>query len=159
MTPKNIEPARKYEAGDTMTPKSLDPVREHIASQVIGQHNLVDGMLICLLSDGHLLVEGMPGLAKTLLISSLAQVLALSFNRIQFTPDLMPSDIVGTNVFDIATSQFHLHQGAIFAGILLADDAFDGSDGRGIAAILKAEIEKKRRFVIGLIERYCPKGA
>ena len=94
MTPKNIEPARSYEAGDTMTPKSLEPVREYIASQVIGQKNLVDGMLICLLSDGHLLVEGMPGLAKTTAVMALSDAIEGDFHRIQFTPDLLPADLI-----------------------------------------------------------------
>ncbi|WP_419604115.1 AAA family ATPase, partial [Thiolapillus sp.] len=73
-----------------MTPKDLETVRNHVSSKVIGQKNLVDGMLICLLADGHLLVEGMPGLAKTTAVNALSEALEGDFHRVQFTPDLLP---------------------------------------------------------------------
>ena len=77
----------------------LDSVRAHIASCVIGQQRLVDGMLICLISDGHLLVEGLPGLAKTTAVKALSEAIEGDFHRVQFTPDLLPSDLVGTDIY------------------------------------------------------------
>ena len=142
MTPKNIEPARKYGAGDAMTPKSLDPVREHIASQVIGQHNLVDGMLICLLSDGHLLVEGMPGLAKTTAVNALSEAIEGDFHRIQFTPDLLPSDLVGTDIYRHEKAEFEFRPGPLFHNILLADEV-NRAPAKVQAALLESMGERQ----------------
>ena len=89
-----------------MTPDTLKSVREHIASHVIGQHKLIDGMLICLLSDGHLLVEGMPGLAKTTAVNALSEAVAGDFHRIQFTPDLLPADLLGTMIYSQKKEEF-----------------------------------------------------
>jgi len=142
MTPKNIEPARKYGPGDTMTPESLDPVREHIAFQVIGQHNLVDGMLICLLSDGHLLVEGMPGLAKTTAVNALSEAIEGDFHRIQFTPDLLPSDLVGTDIYRHEKAEFEFRPGPLFHNILLADEV-NRAPAKVQAALLEAMGERQ----------------
>jgi len=142
MMPKNIEPARKYGAGDAMTPKSLDPVREHIASQVIGQHNLVDGMLICLLSDGHLLVEGMPGLAKTTAVNALSEAIEGDFHRIQFTPDLLPSDLVGTDIYRHEKAEFEFRPGPLFHNILLADEV-NRAPAKVQAALLESMGERQ----------------
>ncbi len=94
-----------------MTPDNLKSVREHIASHVIGQHKLIDGMLICLLSDGHLLVEGMPGLAKTTAVNALSEAVEGDFHRIQFTPDLLPSDLVGTDIYRHEKAEFEFRPG------------------------------------------------
>ena len=106
-----------------------------IGKVVIGQRKILDHMLIALLSKGHTLLVGVPGLAKTLLIKSLADVLDLSFKRIQFTPDLMPSDITGTELIDIdpTTDQrsFRFYKGPVFGNIILADE------GRQVDASLK----------------------
>jgi MoxR-like ATPase len=142
MTPKNIEPARRYEAGDTMTPKSLDAVREHIASQVIGQQNLVDSMLICLLSDGHLLVEGMPGLAKTTAVMALSEAIEGDFHRIQFTPDLLPSDLVGTDIYRHEKAEFEFRPGPLFHNILLADEV-NRAPAKVQAALLESMGERQ----------------
>ena len=77
----------------------LEPVREHLATRIIGQHELIDSMLVCLLSDGHMLVEGLPGLAKTTAVKTMAEAIEGDFHRIQFTPDLLPSDLVGTDIY------------------------------------------------------------
>ena len=82
-----------------MDPSVLDTLRGHIASRIIGQTRFIDSMLICLLSDGHLLIEGLPGLAKTTAVKALAEAIEGDFHRIQFTPDLLPSDLIGTDIY------------------------------------------------------------
>jgi MoxR-like ATPase len=100
----------------------LDPVRAHIATRVIGQKPLVDAMLICLLSDGHLLVEGLPGLAKTTAVKALAEAIEGNFHRIQFTPDLLPADLIGTDIYRPEKGDFEFRPGPLFHNILLADE-------------------------------------
>jgi MoxR-like ATPase len=103
-----------------------DRIRAQIANTIVGQEQVVEQMLICLFARGHCILEGVPGLAKTLLVRTLAQSLSLEFNRIQFTPDLMPSDITGTEVMyeDRSTGnrEFRFIRGPIFANVLLADE-------------------------------------
>ncbi|MGQ0815285.1 MAG: AAA family ATPase [Gemmatimonadota bacterium] len=116
-----------------------------IAHRVVGQHAIVEGLLTALLADGHVLLVGVPGLAKTLLISTLAEALDLNFRRIQFTPDLMPSDITGTEVLeeDRATGKrlFRFVKGPIFANILLADE-INRTPPKTQAALLQAMQER-----------------
>jgi MoxR-like ATPase len=97
-------------------------VSTEIARAVIGQDVVVERMLVALLAGGHVLLEGMPGLAKTLLVKSLGTVLGLKFERIQFTPDLLPSDVVGTMIFQPKSGEFTPHKGPIFANLVLADE-------------------------------------
>jgi MoxR-like ATPase len=97
-------------------------VSTEIAKAVIGQDQVVERMLVALLAGGHVLLEGMPGLAKTLLVKSLGTVLGLKFERIQFTPDLLPSDVVGTMIFQPKTGEFFPHRGPVFANLVLADE-------------------------------------
>jgi MoxR-like ATPase len=97
-------------------------IRQEIRKVIVGQETVVENTLIALLAGGHVILEGVPGLAKTLFARALAATLALQFRRIQFTPDLMPSDLVGTNVFQPATQTFKFLPGPIFADILLADE-------------------------------------
>ena len=97
-------------------------IRAQIARVVVGQDATVEALLVALLSEGHILLEGPPGTAKTLLARAFAATLGLAFNRIQFTPDLMPGDVIGTNLFNFQTSQFSLTQGPIFTDFLLADE-------------------------------------
>ena len=115
-----------------------------IGKVVIGQKKILDHMLIALLSKGHTLLVGVPGLAKTLLIKSLSEVLDLSFKRIQFTPDLMPSDITGTELIDIDPNtdqrSFRFYKGPIFANIVLADE-INRTPPKTQAALLEARIE------------------
>lgn len=100
----------------------FNSLRQWLSSQILGQPKLVDRLLIALLADGHLLVEGAPGLAKTKAIKSLADGIEGSFQRIQFTPDLLPSDITGTEIYRPETSSFDFQQGPIFNNLVLADE-------------------------------------
>ena len=97
-------------------------LRDEIGKAVIGQDAVIERMLVALLANGHVLLEGMPGLAKTLLIKSLGTALGVQFERIQFTPDLLPSDVVGTMIFQPKTGEFTPHRGPIFANMVLADE-------------------------------------
>ena len=124
-----------------MTPADLASVREHIASRIIGQQKFIDSMLVCLLSDGHLLVEGLPGLAKTTAVKALAESLEGDFHRIQFTPDLMPTDITGTHVFNLQTNEFSLVKGPVFCTFLLADE-INRAPAKTQSALLQAMQER-----------------
>src|SRR5271170_1445943 len=97
-------------------------LRDEIGKSVIGQNAAVERLLVALLAGGHVLLEGMPGLAKTLLVKSLGASLGVQFERIQFTPDLLPSDVVGTMVFQPKTGEFSPHRGPVFANLVLADE-------------------------------------
>lgn len=99
-----------------------DKVLVEIRKVIVGQLNVLEDLLVVFLSGGHVLLEGVPGTAKTLMVKTLSQVIKVGFKRIQFTPDLMPSDLLGTNVFDMRNSTFTLRKGPIFTNILLADE-------------------------------------
>jgi MoxR-like ATPase len=120
----------------------LNPVREHLASQVIGQQELVDSILICLLSDGHLLVEGLPGLAKTTAIKTLSDAVEGDYHRIQFTPDLLPSDLVGTDIYRHDEARFEFRPGPLFHNILLADEV-NRAPAKVQSALLEAMAERQ----------------
>ena len=96
--------------------------RNELQKVIIGQHDMIDQLLIALVSGGHVLVEGVPGIAKTLTAKLLAKTLRIGFSRIQFTPDLMPSDVVGTNVFNLKTSEFSFSRGPVFSNVVLIDE-------------------------------------
>ncbi|OGR68176.1 MAG: ATPase [Elusimicrobia bacterium GWC2_61_19] len=100
----------------------IQDLRKEMAKVVVGQEDLINGLLVGLIANGHVLVEGVPGLAKTLAVKTLAQVVSASFQRIQFTPDLLPADIVGTLIFNPKESTFSVRKGPIFANIILADE-------------------------------------
>ena len=100
----------------------VDAARTEMGRVLVGQRYMVDRLLIGLLADGHVLVEGVPGLAKTTAVKALAQSLALEFSRIQFTPDLLPADVIGTQIYQPQTSEFATRLGPIFANVLLADE-------------------------------------
>jgi MoxR-like ATPase len=105
--------------------KSLGSLREEVGKVVVGNHEIVDGVLICMLAGSHALLEGVPGLGKTLLVRTMAEALSLDFSRIQFTPDMMPADILGTTVIDEDDSgarSFEFRKGPVFANIVLADE-------------------------------------
>ena len=105
--------------------RHLDQVRQEIAKVIVGQQHVVDGVLICLLAGGHVLLEGVPGLGKTTLLRTLARVLHLKYSRIQFTPDLMPADIVGSMIIetdDRGAKALRFQPGPIFANLVLADE-------------------------------------
>ena len=107
-------------------PETVSSTVEHIRTElrkvIVGQDDAIEQILIALLAEGHALIEGVPGTAKTLTVKTLSRIINASFSRIQFTPDLMPSDITGTNIFNIATSSFNLRRGPVFTDILLADE-------------------------------------
>ena len=101
---------------------TLSRARQEVGKVIIGQTEVIDKALIAIFTGHHALIEGVPGVAKTLLVRTLAQVLGCSFSRIQFTPDLMPADIIGTNVFNLQRNEFTLIKGPVFASFLLADE-------------------------------------
>ena len=114
---------------------------EQVSRRIVGQHDVLDGILVAILSGGHALLVGVPGLAKTLMVSTMAEALALKFSRIQFTPDLMPSDITGTEIIeeDLTTGKrsFHFVHGPVFANIVLADE-INRTPPKTQAALLQA---------------------
>ena len=112
-------------------------ITEEVGKRVVGQEAMVERMLIGLLTGGHVLLEGVPGLAKTLAVRSLAEVISTSFQRLQFTPDLLPADIIGTMVFDQRTNEFHAKRGPLFANIVLADE-INRAPAKVQAALLEA---------------------
>ena len=102
--------------------KFIKDIRERVATVVVGQDVVVERTLIALMTGGHLLLQGVPGLAKTLLVSVLSKTVALEFSRIQFTIDLLPSDILGSEILDQRTNEFKILKGPIFTNLLLADE-------------------------------------
>jgi MoxR-like ATPase len=119
-----------------------DALRSALAHVVVGQSEAVSELLVALLAGGHALLEGVPGLAKTLLARTLAAALGLPFRRVQFTPDLMPSDVIGTSVFDLSTSTFRLQRGPIFTNVLLGDE-INRTPPKTQAALLEAMEERQ----------------
>ena len=117
-------------------------IRGEIGKAIVGQHDIVDHLLIALLARGHVLLEGPPGTAKTFLAQSFARASGLDFGRIQFTPDLMPGDILGSNLFNFQTSQFTLTRGPIFREVLLADE-INRTPPKTQAALLEAMQERR----------------
>ncbi|MBI1197764.1 MAG: AAA domain-containing protein [Phenylobacterium sp.] len=119
-----------------------DQVRAEVAKAIVGQHETVDLLLTALFARGHMLLEGPPGVAKTYLAQSFARTLGLDFGRIQFTPDLMPADIIGANVFNFQTSTFSLNEGPLFCELLLADE-INRAPPKTQAALLEAMQERR----------------
>ncbi len=102
--------------------ESLTKVKNEISKVIVGQEKMIEHLLVALLSNGHVLIEGVPGVAKTITAKLLAKTVKVDFSRIQFTPDLMPSDILGTSVFNLKTSEFEFKKGAIFSNFILIDE-------------------------------------
>ncbi|MGL4732243.1 MAG: AAA family ATPase, partial [Fusobacteriaceae bacterium] len=117
-------------------------VKKEIAKKIIGQEDMVDKILIALLTGNHILLEGLPGLAKSLTVNSVAETLGLKFSRIQFTPDLLPSDIIGTEIYNEKTGEFHIKKGPIFANVILADE-INRAPAKVQSALLEAMQEKQ----------------
>lgn len=120
----------------------LERVHQEVQKRIVGQTHLLDSLMIALLTGGHLLLEGVPGLAKTLAVKSLAEVMDVQFNRIQFTPDLLPADLIGTMVYDQKTSEFVPRQGPIFGNLLLADEV-NRAPAKVQSALLECMQEKQ----------------
>lgn len=125
-----------------ITPELSEHIRRELAKTVVGQKEVIDQLLIGLLTRGHLLLEGVPGIAKTLLIKSLARVLRLEFRRIQCTPDLMPSDAIGTSTYNLATGAWTFRRGPIFTDLLLVDE-INRTPPKTQAAFLEAMEERQ----------------
>jgi MoxR-like ATPase len=125
--------------------EQLNALRRQIGRRIVGHHDVVNGILACLLSSGHVLLEGVPGLGKTLLVKTLSDALHLEFARIQFTPDLMPADIIGTQVVlqdDEGRRHFHFQRGPVFTQLLLADE-INRATPKTQSALLEAMEEKR----------------
>ncbi|MEX0786230.1 MAG: AAA family ATPase, partial [Dehalococcoidia bacterium] len=120
----------------------VEAVKAETARVIVGQEDLIDRLLIGLLCRGHILIEGVPGLAKTLSVSTLASCISASFVRIQFTPDLLPADITGTEVYDPKEARFHVRKGPIFANIVLADEV-NRAPAKVQSALLEAMQERQ----------------
>ncbi len=120
----------------------IDRIESEIAHVIVGQHQMVSRLLIGLLSNGHVLLEGVPGLAKTLAIKSLAQTIQAKFSRIQFTPDLLPADVIGTLIYNQQTHQFVVRKGPIFANFVLADE-INRAPAKVQSALLEAMQERQ----------------
>ena len=136
------QPSPLNEANLQQVEQRLAALREALGSALIGQRTVIEQVLIGLLADAHVLLEGVPGLGKTLLVKALAQTFAGDFRRIQFTPDLMPSDVVGHTFFDAAANQFVTRQGPVFAHLLLADE-INRAPAKTQSALLEAMQEKQ----------------
>lgn len=120
----------------------INSIKQEIKKVIVGQENLLDSMLIALLSQGHILLEGVPGVAKTTAVNSLAQTLGLKFKRVQFTPDLLPSDITGNEILDLKNNEFTIKHGPIFTNLLLADE-INRAGAKVQSALLEAMAEKQ----------------
>jgi MoxR-like ATPase len=134
----------------TYTPSTVAHILNELRKVIVGQDDVIEQMLVAILAEGHALVEGVPGTAKTLIVKTLSHIIGAHFSRIQFTPDLMPSDITGTNVFNMQTSQFTMRHGPIFTDILLADE-INRTPPKTQAALLEA-MEERQATIDG--ERY-----
>lgn len=124
----------------------VDMIKREISKVIVGQRHLIDSMLIGLLSDGHILLEGVPGLAKTLAINSMAGIIDAKFNRVQFTPDLLPADLIGTMIYSQKKEEFIVRKGPVFANFILADE-INRSPAKVQSALLEAMQE--RQITIG----------
>ncbi len=122
--------------------KKIDKIFSEIRKVVVGQDYMIDRLLIGLFTQGHILLEGVPGLAKTLTVKTLSKVLKLDFNRIQFTPDLLPSDLIGTMIFNQKNSKFEVKKGPVFSNIILADE-INRSPAKVQSALLESMQEKQ----------------
>lgn len=129
----------------------LDPFFTGVSSVLVGQPRLVNRLLIGLLTDGHILIEGVPGLAKTLAVRTVAKLLDLAFSRLQFTPDLLPSDVIGTQVFNPRDGVFSVKQGPIFANIVLVDEI-----NRAPAKVQSALLEAMQERQVTIGDRSIP---
>jgi MoxR-like ATPase len=131
-------------AGDAVQEAShwIQPLRTELGRYLIGQTSMVDRLLISLLVRGHVLLEGVPGLAKTLALKTLAALVDAKFNRIQFTPDMLPADIVGTEIFDPRAAEFRVKRGPVFANFILADE-INRAPAKVQSALLEAMQEKQ----------------
>ena len=130
------------QASSSADARLIQDVSRQVALRVVGQEYMIDRLLLSLLTGGHVLLEGVPGLAKTLTVRTLAETIDTSFSRIQFTPDLLPADVMGTQIYDQSTGKFMVKKGPIFANIILADE-INRAPAKVQAALLEAMQEKQ----------------
>ena len=126
--------------------EKIKHIKQEIAKAVVGQDEMIDGLLIGLFCEGHILVEGVPGLAKTTTVKALSSAMTLDFSRVQFTPDLLPSDIIGTEIYDPSENIFKIKQGPVFTNLLLADE-INRAPAKVQSALL--EVMQERQVTIG----------
>jgi len=124
----------------------IDAIKQEIKKIIVGQDELVDALLVGLIADGHILVEGVPGLAKTTAINAIAKSLGIDFKRVQFTPDLLPSDLTGSEIYNPKSGEFSIKKGPIFTNLLLADE-INRAPAKVQAALL--EVMQERQVTIG----------
>ena len=124
----------------------IDAIKKEVKKIIVGQEELVDSLLIGLIANGHILVEGVPGLAKTTAINAISKALGIEFKRIQFTPDLLPSDVTGTEIYNPKSGEFSVKQGPVFTNLLLADE-INRAPAKVQAALL--EVMQERQVTIG----------
>ncbi len=124
----------------------VEKIRNEIRKVVVGQEKMIDGLLIGLACEGHILLEGVPGLAKTTTVNALSKALGLKFKRVQFTPDLLPSDIIGAEIYDPQNNSFKIKQGPVFTNLLLADE-INRAPAKVQSALL--EVMQERQVTIG----------
>jgi len=146
----NPEPEIQNRRTLIYTPATVAHITNELHKVIVGQDEVIEQILVAVLAEGHALLEGVPGTAKTLMVKTLARIVGADFSRIQFTPDLMPSDITGTNVFNMQSSEFSLRQGPIFTDLLLADE-INRTPPKTQAALLEA-MEERQTTIDG--ERY-----
>ncbi len=124
----------------------IEAIKNEVSKVVVGQEKMIDGLLIALLCEGHILIEGVPGLAKTTTVNALAKSLGLDFKRAQFTPDLLPSDILGAEIYDPKNNSFKIKKGPIFTNLLLADE-INRAPAKVQSALL--EVMQEKQVTIG----------
>jgi len=124
------------------TPQTAAHIKRELGKIIVGQEEVIEQILVAILAEGHALLEGVPGTAKTLLVKTLARIVGARFSRLQFTPDLMPSDITGTNVFNMQSSEFKLRPGPIFTDLLLGDE-INRTPPKTQSALLEAMEERQ----------------
>ncbi|WP_026711661.1 MoxR family ATPase [Flavobacterium filum] len=124
LIPSQPEETVNFESRIDLKPlqESIQAIKQELNTVIVGQHKMIDQLLVAILSNGHVLLEGVPGVAKTITAKLLAKTLSIGFSRIQFTPDLMPSDILGTSVFDLKKSEFEFKKGPVFSNLILIDE-------------------------------------
>jgi len=120
----------------------ISACRKEMAVRIVGQKEMIDGLLVSLIAGGHILLEGVPGLAKTLAVKSMAEITGLDFKRIQFTPDLLPADLTGTMIWEQANGKFSVRRGPVFANVILADE-INRAPAKVQSALLEAMEEKQ----------------
>ena len=148
--PSNLFPAANEWPGEAAAGNSLaeealallNVARQEMAKRIVGQNEMIDGLLTAFIAGGHILLEGVPGLAKTLAVKTLAEITGLVFKRIQFTPDLLPADLTGTMVWEQATGSFSVRRGPVFANVILADE-INRSPAKVQSALLEAMEERQ----------------